>query len=132
MTKRRLTLAAMGVATAMLLTPAAGTAAQAAAADRTPPTAPRIIYSQGFFCFTLYIGVNRVTDNVTPEPQIRYEAFANGRFIGLLDRGVPSAAWGDLRLRDEGTNRVFVEAVDAAGNRSRGNTNTVTGFDCQL
>jgi hypothetical protein len=116
----------------MLLTPMAGTAAQATRADRTPPTAPYIVYSQGFFCFTLYIGAQRVTDNVTPEPQLRYEAFANGRFIGLLDRGSSSAAWGDLKLRDEGPNRVFVEAVDAAGNRSRSNTNTVTGYDCEL
>jgi hypothetical protein len=131
MTKRRLALAATGAVAAMLFTPAAGRAAQAAA-DHTPPTAPYIVYSQGFFCFTLYIGVQRVTDNVTPEPQLRYEAFANGRFIGLLDRGSTSSAWGNLKLIDEGPNRVFVEAVDAAGNRSRSNTNTVTGYDCEL
>jgi len=130
MTRRRLKLAAIAAASALLLTPVTGTAAQAAPADRTPPTAPRIVYAQGFFCFTLYIGVMRVTDNVTPEPQLRYEAFANGRFIGLLDRGSPSTAWGDLRLKVEGPNRVYVEAVDAAGNRSRSNTGTVTGFDC--
>jgi hypothetical protein len=132
MTKRRLKLVAIGAAAAMLLTPAAGTAAQAARADRTPPTAPYIVYSQGFFCFTLYIGAQRVTDNVTPEPQLRYEAFANGRFIGLLDRGSSTSAWGNLKLTSEGPNRVFVEAVDAAGNRSRSNTNTVTGYDCEL
>ena len=132
MTKRRLTVAAIAAAAALLLTPAVGTAAQAARPDRTPPTAPLIVYSQGFFCFTLYIGVQRVTDNVTPEPQLRYEAFANGRFIGLLDRGTSSSAWGDLKLIDEGPNQVFVDVVDRAGNRSRSNTNTVTGFDCEL
>jgi hypothetical protein len=130
MTKRRLQLAAIGAAAAMLITPLGGSAAQAAPADRTPPTAPLIVYSQGFFCWTLYIGVTRVRDNVTPEPQIRYRAFANGQFIGLLDRGSDSTAWGDLRLRQEGPNRVYVEAVDLAGNRSRSNTGTVTGFDC--
>jgi hypothetical protein len=132
MTKRRLKLAATGAAAAMLLTPAAGTAAQAATADETPPTAPYILYSQGFFCFTLYIGAQRATDNVTPEPELRYEAFANGQFIGLLDRGSSSSAWGNLKLNAEGPNQVFVEAVDAAGNRSRSNTNTVTGYDCEL
>jgi hypothetical protein len=132
MTKSRIKVAATAVAAAILLTTATGPSAEAAAADRTPPTAPHIVYSQGFFCFTLYIGAQRVTDNVTPEPEIRYEVFANGRFIGLLDRGNSSAAWGNLKLNDEGPNLVFVEAVDEAGNRSRSNTNTVTGYDCEV
>ena len=131
MSNSRIKLAATAMAAAMLLTTGTGPSAQAAT-DRTPPTAPRIVYSQGFFCFTLYIGAQRVTDNVTPEPEIRYEVFANGRFIGLLDRGNASAAWGNLKLNDEGPNRVFVEAVDAAGNRSRSGTNTVTGYDCEV
>jgi hypothetical protein len=29
-------------------------------------------------------------------------------------------------------NQVYVEAVDAAGNRSRSTTSTVTGFDCDV
>jgi len=132
MNTQRLKLAATGVVTALLVTLAAGTAAQGATLDRTPPTAPYIIYSQGFFCFTLYMGAQRATDNLTPQSQLRYEVFANGRFIGLLDRGTDSSAWGDLKLTQEGPNRVFVDAVDAAGNRSRSNTNTVTGFDCEL
>ena len=130
MNKRRLQQAAIGAAAAMLITPLAGTAAQAAPAYRTPPTAPYIVYSQGFFCYTFYIGATRVSDNVTPESQIRYQVFANGRFIGLLDRGSTSTAWGNLQLQDGGPNRVFVEAVDTAGNRSRSNTSTVTGYDC--
>jgi hypothetical protein len=131
MTKRRVKMAAVLATGAMLLTVATGTAL-AASPDRTPPTAPFIVYSQGFFCFTFYIGVTRSSDNVTPEPELRYEAYANGEFIGLLDRGSPSAAWGNLKLRDEGPNQVFVEVVDAAGNRSRSNTNTVTGYDCEV
>jgi hypothetical protein len=99
-------------------------------ADQTPPTAPFIVYAQGFFCYTLYIGASRSSDDVTPEPQIRYEVFANGEFIGLLDRGSPTTAWGNLKLTDEGPNQLFVDAVDAAGNRSRSNTATVTGYDC--
>jgi hypothetical protein len=132
MNSGRIRLAAVAVAASMLLATGIGPSAQAAGVDQTPPTAPYIVYSQGFFCFTLYIGAQRVTDNVTPEPEIRYEVFANGQFIGLLDRGNPSAAWGNLKLRDEGPNQVYVEAVDAAGNRSRSNTNTVTGWDCEL
>lgn len=132
MSQTRIRLAATALTAAMLVTTGTGPAAQAAPTDRTPPTAPRIVYSQGFFCYTLYIGAQRVTDNVTPEPEIRYEVFANGRFIGLLDRGNASAAWGNLKLNDEGPNQVFVEAVDAAGNRSRSGTNTVTGYDCEV
>ena len=100
--------------------------------DTTPPTRPQIVYAQGFFCWTLYIGVTRVTDNVTPEPRLRYEAYANGEFIGVLDRGSATSAWGDLRLTDEGPNLVYVEVVDAAGNRSRSGSTTVTGFDCEV
>jgi hypothetical protein len=112
-----------------LLSPLAQGAA-AVTADRTPPSAPFIVYAQGFFCYTFYIGASRSTDDVTGEPQLRYEVFANGEFIGLLDRGSPTTAWGNLKLRDEGPNLVFVEAVDAAGNRSRSNIGTVTGYDC--
>jgi hypothetical protein len=131
MTNPRTKLVTIAAVAALLLAMATGPA-QAAPADRTPPTAPFIVYSQGFFCFTHFIGAQRVTDNVTPEPQIRYEVFANGRFIGLLDRGSATTAWGNLKLIDEGPNRVFVEAVDAAGNRSRSTTATATGFDCEV
>jgi hypothetical protein len=124
--------AAIAVALAIVLATLTGPAALAAPADQTAPTAPRIVYAQGFFCFTLYIGSMRVTDDVTPEPEIRYEVYANGQFIGLLDRGSPSTAWGNLKLREEGANLVYVEAVDEAGNRSRSNNATVTGFDCEL
>jgi len=132
MTKRRHLLAAIGTSAAMLLTPATGSAAQAAVADRTPPTTPYFGYAQGFFCFTLYIGVARVSDNVTPEPQLRYEAWANGQFLGVMDRGNDYSAYGNLKLRVEGPNQVHVEVVDAAGNRSRSSTATVTGYDCEL
>jgi len=47
----------------------------------TGPTTPIIGYAQGFYCLTLIIGVNRSTDNVTPQSQLRYEVFANGQFI---------------------------------------------------
>jgi hypothetical protein len=132
MSDRRKRLAALAVAATMLLVMAATPAQAGRRRDLIPPTAPVIVYSQGFFCFTYYIGAMRSSDNVTPEPQLRYEVFANDVFIGLLDRGSPTTAWGNLKLIDEGPNTVYVEAVDAAGNRARSNTSTATGFDCEL
>lgn len=131
------TLVAIAVSAAISLATVTGTAMAATSAGRTPadvtpPTPPFIVYAQGFFCYTFYIGATRSTDNVTRESELRYEVFANEQFIGLLDRGSPSTAWGNLKLIDEGVNLVFVEAVDAAGNRSRSNTATVTGYDCEL
>ena len=131
MTHRRPKLVALVAAAALLLTAASRLPAPVGA-DRTPPSTPLFGYAQGFFCFTLYIGVGRVSDNVTPEPQLRYEAYANGEFIGLMDRGSSTSAWGNLKLRDEGSNQVFVEVVDEAGNRSRSETVTVTGYDCEV
>ncbi len=133
MTHRRIKLAAVAAAAALLLAIPGGSPALAGRRrDLIPPTAPLIVYAQGFFCFTFYIGAMRSTDNVTPEPQLRYEVFANDQFIGLLDRGTDTTAWGNLKLIDEGPNQVYVEAVDAAGNRARSGTATVTGFDCEL
>jgi hypothetical protein len=74
----------------------------------------------------------RSSDNVTPERLLRYEVFANEQFIGLLDTGSDTTAWGDLDLIDEGPNQVYVEAVDVAGNRARSGTATVTGYDCEV
>ena len=85
MTHRRPKLVALVAAAALLLT-AASCLPAPVGADRTPPSTPLFGYAQGFFCFTLYIGVGRVSDNVTPEPQLRYEAYANGEFIGSIKR----------------------------------------------
>ena len=64
---RTIALAAVATLSTTLL---AGTAASAAGADTTPPTTPLIGYAQGFYCLTLIIGVNRSTDNVTPQSQL--------------------------------------------------------------
>ena len=133
MTHRRIKLAAVAAASALLLAIPGGTPAEAGRRrDLIPPTAPVIVYAQGFFCFTFYLGAMRSSDNVSPEHLLRYEVFANDQFIGLLDTGSDTTAWGDLKLIDEGPNQVYVEAVDAAGNRARSGTATVTGFDCEL
>ena len=95
------------------------TATAASAADTTPPAPTRIGSAQPYQCLSLVLSANRSTDNVTPQSQLRYEAFADGVFIGtLLDSGHPAGAWGFLHLLHGGSSVVTVRVVDAAGNRS--------------
>jgi len=130
MTQRRFirTMVVAAVATLSLLL--SGTAASAATRDRTPPTTPMWGYSQGFQCLMVILGTSRSTDNVTPQPQIRYEAFADGVFIGTLtDYPANSGPWGVLHVTKPGNNYVTVQAVDAAGNRSApSRANLVNGY----
>jgi hypothetical protein len=130
MSRPRLVRAMTVAAVALLSTLPAGTAASAASADTTPPTAPFIGYAEGFYCLTVIIGANRSTDNVTPQSELRYEAFADGVLIGsLTDQGQPSGPWGVLQLGKAGPNTVTVQAIDAAGNRSAlSNADVVTGY----
>jgi hypothetical protein len=125
--KKLSAVAAAVVATAMSAFLAASPAA-AASRDRTPPSAPNWGYAQGFYCLTLIVGVIESTDNVTPQKQLRYEAFDDGVSIGFLsDRG--SGPWGILVLKHTGTNGITVRAIDAAGNRSAPTrTASVTGY----
>ena len=118
------------MAVAVLSALLTGTAARAATADTTPPTAPFIGYAEGFYCLTVIIGANRSTDNVTPQSGLRYEAFADGVPIGALtDRGQPPGPWGTLHLPKAGLNTITVRAIDAAGNRSAlSNADVVTGY----
>ena len=95
------------------------TATPASAADTTPPAATRIGSAAPYQCLSLVLSAKRSTDNVTPQDQLRYEAFADGVFIGtLLDAGHPAGAWGFLHLLHGGSSVVTVRVVDAAGNRS--------------
>ena len=74
----------------------------------------------------------RSTDDVTPQSALTYEVFANGRYVGsLTDQPQNSGAWGVLRLTRTGPNRITVEAVDEAGNRSVSrNAPVVRGSPC--
>ena len=100
------------MAVAVLSALLTGTAARAATADTTPPTAPFIGYAEGFYCLTVIIGANRSTDNVTPQSGLRYEAFADGVPIGALtDRGQPPGPWGTLHLPKAGLNTITVRAI---------------------
>ena len=130
MSRPRLIRTMTAAAVAILSALPAGTAASAASADTTPPTAPFVGYAEGFYCLTVIIGAIRSTDNVTPQSELRYEAFDDGVFIGTLtDRGQPPGPWGVLQLKKPGPNTVTVEAIDAAGNRSAlSNADVVTGY----
>ncbi|MFI7545681.1 hypothetical protein [Actinoplanes sp. NPDC049599] len=108
----------------------------AAAGDTRPPTAPYIIYASGARwipgCMPLTIGIQRATDNVTPQSSLRYEVFADGVLLGsLTDYANNSAVWGGLQFTHAGPNTVTVKAVDAAGNRSASsNADVVIAYAC--
>ena len=133
---RPLARAAM-IGTAVILSlGATGVAAQASSADTTPPTAPFIVYASGLRwipgCMPLTIGIQRSTDNVTPQINLRYEVYADGVLLGsLTDNGSNSAVWGGLQFNHAGSNTVVAKAVDAAGNRSAAsNADVVTAYAC--
>ena len=110
--------ATAAAAAALLVTGLTATSA-ASAADTTPPARTRVGSAAPYQCLSLALSAIRSTDNVTPQSQLRYEAFADGVFIGtLVDAGHPAGAWGFLHLLHPGSSVVTVRVVDAAGNRS--------------
>jgi hypothetical protein len=129
---RRLRIAAV-VATTIASTAVAATPALAASGDVTPPTAPVIIYAQGYNCLQVIVAVSRSTDNVTPQSQLRYTVFANGQPIGTVpDRGDDAGVWAWLQnVLTPGSDTITVEAEDAAGNfSSPSSAVVVTGYPC--
>jgi hypothetical protein len=81
---RRLIRTAVVTAVAVVCTSLMGTTARAARADVVPPSAPHLVYYQGYYCLTLIVGVQRSTDNRTPQSALVYEVFANGVRIGTM------------------------------------------------
>src|SRR5205814_10561446 len=73
---------AAAVATVAGLTVAAVTPALASGRDTTPPTTPVLTYYQGYYCGVLIVGMDRSTDNVTPQSQLKYEVFIDGQPFG--------------------------------------------------
>ena len=136
MAGRQLLRTAIVTAVAILSLTVASTTALAASADTTPPSAPRLTYATGYYCLTLIVGVNRSTDNQTPQSQLTYDVFADGRRIGsMADLGSVSGVWSIQHLTHTGPNTITVKAVDAAGNRSApstgpSTTNVVPGYPC--
>jgi hypothetical protein len=119
MSRTALLRTAVVAAATLLSLPLTAVTASAAARDTTPPTTPRIVYAQGFQCLMVIIGASRVTDDVTPQSGLRYEAFADGASIGSLsDEAQTYGPWGVLHVLKPGPNTITVRAIDAAGNRS--------------
>ena len=122
------------VAATMIVSSVAAAAPALAAGDTVPPTAPYIIYAQGYYCGQLIVGWMRSTDNVTPQPQLRYEVFADGTPIGsATDMGAESGVWtwfqGDVLT--PGPHTITVKAKDAAGHWSApSNADPVSGYAC--
>ncbi|GAA3341826.1 hypothetical protein GCM10020358_34630 [Amorphoplanes nipponensis] len=110
--------------------------AHASGADNTPPAAPYVLYASGLRwtggCLPLTIGIQRTTDNATPQSALIYEVFADGIRLGALaDNGVNAAVWGTLHFTRPGPQTVTARAVDAAGNRSApSNADVVTAYAC--
>ncbi|NKY39674.1 hypothetical protein [Cellulomonas septica] len=128
MSRHRLVRTATVAAITALTTALAGATAAGAATDTTPPGTPLYGYAGGFQCLMLIVGVPKVTDDVTPQDQIRYRVLANGVDIGALEDKGSSGMWAILHLLQPGPNAVRVQAVDLAGNRSTSRAATVTGY----
>jgi hypothetical protein len=130
---------AAAVATATGLVAAAGTPALASG-DTTPPTAPHLTYYQGYYCGVLIVGMDRATDNVTPQPQLKYEVFIDGKPFGpAIDQGSESGVWAWFQgpsvpggpVLSPGPHTVTAKAQDAAGNWSApSQAEPVTGYRC--
>ena len=131
-------IAAAAVA-AIGLTVAAGTPALASGRETTPPTAPFLSYAQGYYCGVLIVGMDRSTDNVTPQSQLKYEVFVDGKPFGpAVDQGSESGVWAWFQgpsvpgpVLSPGPHTVTAKAQDAAGNWSApSNAVPVTGYRC--
>ena len=126
-------------AAAIGLAVAAGTPALASGRDTTPPTAPFLSYAQGYYCGVLIVGMERSTDNVTPQSQLKYEVFVDGKPFGpAVDQGSESGVWAWFQgpsvpgpVLSPGPHTVTAKAQDAAGNWSASsNADPVTGYRC--
>jgi hypothetical protein len=128
------------VAAAIGLTVAAATPALASGRDTTPPTAPLLAYAQGYYCGVLIVGMDRSTDNVTPQPHLTYEVFVDGAPFGpAVDQGSESGVWAWFQgaavppgiVLPPGPHTVTARARDAAGNWSApSKADPVTGYRC--
>jgi len=120
MSQRRLarvmTVAAVATLSALL------TGTPARAAVDAPPTAPTWGYAEGFQCTMLIVGINKSTDDVTPQSQLRYQVYSDGVPLEapLADTGYQYGVWAVMHFTTQaaGYHTVTVRAIDAAGNLS--------------
>jgi len=128
----RLIRIAVAVAAGMMSAVMAGAPALASS-DTTPPTAPYLIYYEGYNCGQLIVGMMSSTDNVTPQSQLRYEVFVDGAPIGPAPNMSDGEVWAWFQndVLTPGTHMVTVKAEDAAGNWSAPSAaRAVTGYAC--
>ena len=81
--------------------------------------------------------MQRSTDNVTPQSQLKYEVFVDGKPFGpAVDQGSESGVWAWFQgapgpALAPGQHTVTAKAQDAAGNWSASsNADPVTGYRC--
>jgi len=127
---RVMTVAAVAIVCTLSTATAAGATS---VADRTPPTAPFLGYAEGFQCTMLIVGIDRSTDAVTPQSQLRYQVYSDGVRLGapLADTGSSEGVWAVMHFQTlaAGYHTVAVRAIDAAGNRSAlSNADTVREY----
>lgn len=138
---RRLHVIRMALAVAMAMMTIVALSSSASAyhrRDTTPPTSPLLAYAQGYYCGVLIVGMNRATDNRTPQPQLHYEVFIDGAPFGpAIDQGSESGVWAWFQpatggpTLSPGQHMVSVKAQDAAGNWSAPSMSApVTGYPC--
>jgi len=133
----RLIQLAIALPAALVATVATGTPAVAHDRDTTPPTAPFLAYAQGYYCGVLIVGMDRATDNVTPQSQLKYEVSIDGAPFGpAVDQGSESGVWAWFQppagpTLSPGQHTASVKAQDAAGNWSASSRSwPVTGYRC--
>jgi hypothetical protein len=112
--------------------------ALASTRDTIAPTSPFLSYAQGYYCGVLIVGMQRATDNRTPQAQLKYEVFIDGAPYGpAIDQGSMSGVWAWFQgptggpILSPGQHTVTAKAADAAGNWSAPSRPlAVTGFRC--
>jgi len=106
----------------LLATMLTGTAARASSSADAPPTAPLVGYAEGFQCTMLIVGIQKSTDDTTPQSQLRYQVYSDGVPLEapLTDTGYDYGVWGVLHFTTlaAGYHTVSVRAIDAAGHQS--------------
>jgi hypothetical protein len=129
---------AIAVPALLVATATAAAPAHASQRDTTPPSSPFLAYAQGYYCGVLIVGMDRATDNVTPQSQLKYEVFIDGAPFGpAIDQGSESGVWAWFQpstggpTLSPGQHLASVKARDAAGNWSASSrTWPVTGYRC--
>jgi len=128
---------AIAIPTALVAIIGSTAPALASSRDTSAPTSPFLAYAQGYYCGVLIVGMDRATDNKTPQAQLKYEVFVDGAPFGpAVDQGSESGVWAWFQppagpTLSPGQHTVTVKAQDSAGNWSAPSRSwPVTGYRC--